>query len=164
MSVAFTGHMRDYRNPNYIRELTARVESLRISDDCHFLGLIPKLDQIAIMRSAAAIIQPTLFEGTPGGLAVSDAIGVGQRVIVSDIPVNREIQQYVDEYFPPTDARALFDAMCRVREQRIPRRSQELLLAAGLKRRRHFGRVLRLAFAMAVESSRQSSHYKSGTR
>jgi glycosyltransferase involved in cell wall biosynthesis len=164
MSVAFTGEMHDFRNSSYIRDLMARVETLGISDDCHFLGLIPKLDQIAIMRSAVAIIQPTLFEGTPGGLAISEAIGVGQRVIVSDIPVNREIQEYVDEYFPPTDARALFDAMSKLRDQPSPRPVQERLLAEGLERRRHFGRVLRSAFAIAVERSRQSSYTKSGTQ
>ena len=154
MSVAFTGQMQDYRNPGYVRGLMERVEALEISDNCHFLGLIPKLEQIAIMRSAIAVIQPTLFEGSPGGLAVADAIGVGQRVIVSDIPVNREIQQYVGDYFPPTDAGALFDAMCRLREQRSPRPVREQLLAEGLERRRHFGRVLRSAFAMAAEGSR----------
>ena len=154
MSVAFTGQMQDYRNPGYVRGLMERVEALEISDNCYFLGLIPKLEQIAIMRSAIAVIQPTLFEGSPGGLAVADAIGVGQRVIVSDIPVNREIQQYVGDYFPPTDARALFGAMCRLREQRSPRPVREQLLAEGLERRRHFGRVLRSAFAMAAEGSR----------
>ena len=117
MCVAFTAEMEDYRNPNYIKDLMARVQALGISDDCYFLGFIPKLDQIAIMRSAVALIQPTLFEGAPGGLSVSEVIGIGQRVIVSDIPVNREIEQYVAEYFPPTDARALFYAMCRVRKQ-----------------------------------------------
>jgi glycosyltransferase involved in cell wall biosynthesis len=161
MSVAFTGEMHDYRNPNYTQDLLGRVEALGISNDCHFLGRIPKLDQIAIMRSAAAVIQPTLFEGTPGGLAVSDAIGVGQRVIVSDIPVNREIQQYVDEYFSPTDARALFDAACRVLACAPPRPSPERLLMEGLERRRHFGTILRAAFARAAERSNQLSQTKS---
>ena len=158
MSVAFTGQMQDYRNRNYVLDLMARVEALGVSGDCHFLGLIPKLDQIAIMRSAIAIIQPTLFEGAPGGLVVSDAIGVGQRVIVSDIPVNREIQQYVDEYFPPADPRALFDAMCRLSERPSPRQIPEQLLAEGQERRRKCGKVLRSAFATAVEYSRQSVH------
>jgi glycosyltransferase involved in cell wall biosynthesis len=156
MSVAFTGEMQDYRNPAYVKDLIARVEALGISKDCHFLGLIPKIDQIGIMRSAIAIIQPTLFEGAPGGLSVSEAIGVGQRVIASDIPVNREIEQYVDEYFPPTDAKALFYAMCRVREQVNSEPVQQQLLTEGLERRRHFGRVLRSAFAKAVENSKES--------
>ena len=157
MSVAFTGQMHDYRNENYVHDLNARAKALGISEHCRFLGLIPKLDQIAIMRSAVAVVQPTLFEGTPGGLAVYDAIGVGQRVIVSDIPVNREIEQYVDEYFPPTDAQALYDAMCKVQEQSSPRQVQERLLAEGVERRRNFGRILMSAFAMAVEKSRKSN-------
>ena len=157
MAVAFTGQMHDYRNPRYVNDLMARVQTLGVRDDCHFLGLIPKLDQIAIMRSALAVIQPTLFEGSPGSLAVADAIGIGQRVIVSDIPVNREIEQYVTEFFPATDPKALFDAMSRVSEKPHIRRLQEELVAEGVERRRHFGRILRSAFAMATEGVRQSS-------
>ena len=157
LSVVFTGEMQDYRNANHIQSLMTRVKDFGISTRCHFLGLIPKLDQISIMRSAVAIIQPTLFEGAPGGLAVSDAVGVGRPVIVSDIPVNREIQQYVDEYFQPTDARALFSAMCRAGENARPMMAKEQLLAEGLERNRCFGKVLRSAFAMAVEKSRSVS-------
>ena len=164
MPVVFTGQMLDYRNPNYVTDLMARVKALGISDDCHFLGLIPKLDQIAIMRSAVAVIQPTLFEGSPGGLASAEAIGVGQRVIVSDIPVNREIQQYVSEFFPPTDAKTLFDAMCRLWKRPGARATHDQLLAQGLERRRHFGRVLRSAFAIAFESAKQPIHAKSEFR
>ena len=56
------------------------------------LGLIPKYDQIQIMRGAVAVIQPTLFEGGPGGGAVYDAVSIGTPVILSDIPVNREVE------------------------------------------------------------------------
>jgi hypothetical protein len=83
---------------------------------------------------------------------------VGQRVIVSDIPVNREIEQYVTEYFPPNDAKALFNAMCKLREQPSPRPIQDRLLAEGLERRRHFGNVVGSAFALAVERTRQKAN------
>ena len=156
MAVAFTGEMHDYRNQRYVTDLMVRVQTLGVRDDCHFLGLIPKLEQIAIMRAALAVIQPTLFEGSRGGLAVADAIGIGQRVIVSDIPVNREIEQYVTEFFPATDPEALFNVMSRVSEKPYVRRLQEELVAEGVERRRHFGKVLWSAFAMATKGLRQS--------
>ena len=109
--------MDDYRSPDYAGRLVARVQTLGIADACHFLGLIPKLDQIALMREAIAVIQPTLFEGGPGGGAVYAAIGLGQPVIVSDISVNREIAECIDEYFAPDDPKALLACMCRVKDK-----------------------------------------------
>jgi hypothetical protein len=53
---------------------------------------------------------------TPTGLSSHDATSVGQRLIVSDIPINKEIEMYVDHYFNPTDARALLDRMRKVGE------------------------------------------------
>jgi glycosyltransferase involved in cell wall biosynthesis len=151
LCVVFTGEMNDYRNSSYAGTLGARVQTLGISDVCHFLGLIPKLDQIAIMREAIAVIQPTLFEGSPGGLAICDAVSLGQRVILSDIPVNREIQQYVDEYFLPDKPRALFASMCRVKGEARPKIDRDTLLREGRDRSRHCGTVLWDAFALAAE-------------
>src|SRR5262249_24896424 len=101
IDMVFTGPMSDYRAPNYVPDLLSRVRDVGVESNCRFLGLIPKLDQIAIMRSAVAVVQPTLFEGGPGGGAVYDAIAIDCPVIVSDIPVNREIEGYVDSFFAP---------------------------------------------------------------
>jgi glycosyltransferase involved in cell wall biosynthesis len=154
--VVFTGEMDDYRSPDYAGSLVARVQKLGIADACHFLGLIPKLDQIALMREAIAVIQPTLFEGGPGGGAVYAAIGLGQPVIVSDISVNREIAEYVDEYFAPDDPKALLACMCRAMDKARPKRDRASLLREGRDRSRHCGTVLRSAFALAVERSQRS--------
>ena len=162
LCVVFTGEMADYREPSYVQKLAARVHALGIGDACHFLGLIPKLDQIAIMRDAIAVVQPTLFEGGPGGGAVYDAVSLGQRVIVSEIPVNREIEQFVEEYFPPGDARALYASMCRASDKARPKRDRETLLRAGGERRRRCGTILRSAFALAIERSSQSRHAARG--
>jgi hypothetical protein len=52
-------------------------------------GVIPKRHQVELVKGATALIQPTLFEGGPGGLSVPlhDTL-----VLDSDIPVNREIR------------------------------------------------------------------------
>jgi hypothetical protein len=76
--------------------------------------LIPKLDQISLIRAARGVVQP-LFEGNPGGLSSHDAISVGH-VGHSDQQRDREIETYVDHYFNPTDARALLDIMRKVGE------------------------------------------------
>jgi glycosyltransferase involved in cell wall biosynthesis len=158
MSVVFTGSMHDYRSPNYVRDLMCRAEELRVTSNCYFLDLIPKLDQIAIMRSAIAVIQPTLFEGGPGGGAVYDAVSVGQRVIVSDIKINREIKEFVDEYFDPSSPRMLYEAMCKIVAAEPKKHSPEALMSEGQKRRRHFGNVLRSAFEGAMKNFSSIKH------
>ena len=89
--IVFTGKMNDTRFPEYVNDFLHLVEKLTLSDHITFLGYIPKRDQLEIMKSANAVIQTTLFEGTPGGGAVYDAIALGVPAIVSDIPINYEL-------------------------------------------------------------------------
>ena len=88
-----TGKTEDNRFPRYFDELKSTIRELGLSSRVRFLGFIPKQDQIQIVRQSVAVVQPTLFEGGPGGGAVYDAIAVGARAIVSDIPINREIEE-----------------------------------------------------------------------
>ena len=148
---AFTGTPHDDRNPGYFGRLMQKAKDAGVADDFKVLGLIPKLDQISLMRAARGVVQPSLFEGTPGGLSSHDAISVGQRLIVSDIPINREIETYVDHYFNPTDARELLDAMRKVGAPSKMKPPPDELIRLGIERRRECGRVLRAAFSRAIE-------------
>ena len=147
---AFTGTPHDDRDPGYFGRLMQKAKDTGVAHDFKVLGLIPKLDQISLMRAARSVVQPSLFEGNPGGLSSHDAISVGQRLIVSDIPINREIETYVDHYFNPTDARALLDGMRKVGEPSM-KTSPDELIRLGIERRRECGRVLRAAFSRAIE-------------
>lgn len=97
--IVCTGKMEDYRFPRYLRDLQAMITELDLTDKIHFLGYISKNDQIQIMRQALAVLQPTLFEGGPGGGAVYDAVALGIPAIISDIPVNREIEDENIHFF-----------------------------------------------------------------
>jgi glycosyltransferase involved in cell wall biosynthesis len=148
---AFTGTPYDDRDPGYFGRLMQKAKDTGVADDFKVLGLIPKLDQISLMRAARSVVQPSLFEGNAGGLSSHDAISVGQRLIVSDIPINREIETYVDHYFNPTDARALLDIMRKVGEPSKMKSLPDELIRLGIERRRECGRVLRAAFSRAIE-------------
>lgn len=91
VNMVFTGRMEEPRKPGYIDSLHQMVEDLGVGDMIRFLGYIPKDDQLEIIKSAVAVLQPTLFEGGPGGGAVYDAVSLGVRSIVSDIPINHEL-------------------------------------------------------------------------
>lgn len=89
--VVFTGRMEDNRHPGYSQSVARLASDLKLEDRIEFLGYLPKDRQLALMKHSCALIQPTLFEGGPGGGSTFDAVSIGVRVIVSDIPVNLEL-------------------------------------------------------------------------
>jgi len=94
-----TGENKDTRNDKYGSYINSELEKLECKDNIHIIGFIPKSDQIIIMSGAIALIQPTLFEGGPGGGSVYNALCLGVPCLVSDIDVNREIIGYDTVYF-----------------------------------------------------------------
>lgn len=149
-----TGATEDFRDPDYFGRLTAAIRNAGLEHRIHILGLIPKLDQIALMRGCLAVVQPTAFEGGPGGGSVFDAVALGVRSIVSDIPVNREIEGLVTAYFPLNDAAALTDAMEAVlAAPPAAPADQHVMMAAGTRRRLAMGEVLWAAADHAMRAA-----------
>ena len=72
------------------------ISELDLVDNTRMLDHIPRCDLVSLMRSSLAVIQPTTFEGGPGGGSVAMALSLGIPCIVSDIEVNKEIGQ--DKY------------------------------------------------------------------
>ena len=97
--IACTGSTEDYRNEGYISEIRQMISDLKLEKHFRILGLIPKLEQIEVMKHARALIQPSLFEGDPGGCSTYDAVGLDIPVILSDIPVNLEAKEYSQAYY-----------------------------------------------------------------
>lgn len=93
LHLVLTGDPVDHRDPRHFGRILDLAKNLGIEDETHFLGLIPKSEQLSLMRTCEALVQPTQFEGGPGGGAVYEAIGLGVPAVVSDILVNREINQ-----------------------------------------------------------------------
>ena len=87
-NVVFTGHLHDHRQPSYADTVLQTIHKLGIAKQVYLVGLIPKLDQIQLMRHSLAVIQPSLFEGW--STLVEDARCLGKRMILSDLPVNLE--------------------------------------------------------------------------
>ena len=89
-------------------------EGIFYKSSLFFLGLIPKIEQIEIMKGAIAVIQPTLFEGGPGGGSVWDAISLGIPSIVSDIKTNLEVKHKMLTFFKSGNYIDLTDKMEKV--------------------------------------------------
>ncbi len=131
IEMVLTGDPVDHRDPCHYANLIALTRELGIEDRIHSLGLIPKRDQIALMRGCQALIQPTLFEGGPGGGSVYEAVGLGIPVIVSDIPINREIDIGRVAFFRAGDPHSLAEQMAHaINPTSAMETSSELLKAS----------------------------------
>jgi glycosyltransferase involved in cell wall biosynthesis len=150
-----TGLLHEPRDAGHVTRLRRLVEDLGLADRVAFLGYIPKGDQTALMRGAMAVVQPTLFEGGPGGGAAWDAIAVGTPVIVSDIPVNLEIANEEVVFFKSGDPGDLARAMLDLPSSPPGRRSPAELLRRGHERARELGRVLVACSEMACREGRE---------
>jgi glycosyltransferase involved in cell wall biosynthesis len=136
--IVCTGKTSDYRIPDYFKQLQAHIDNLGLTQRIHFLGYIPKMYQIAIMRNSLALIQPTLFEGSPGGAAVEDAVALGVPVVLSDISVNNAVEGDNIIFFIAHNADDLALKMQVMLEQKIQRPSNVILLDQAGRRVERF--------------------------
>lgn len=83
-----TGGKNDYRNQHYYENLLSYIKENKLESTIKILGFINRDDQIQLFRCAAAVLQPSLFEGR--NTSIEDAKALGKKLIVSDIPIHIE--------------------------------------------------------------------------
>lgn len=109
-----TGAQSDRRNEAHFASLQAFIAQEGLTPQVRFLGLIDRRDQVEVLRHAAAIVQPSLFEGW--STVVEDVRASGRPILLSDLPVHREQDPPRCTFFAPEDDAALASAL----EQRWP--------------------------------------------
>ena len=103
--VAMTGKFpKDPASP-YLKELSRLVESHHLDGQLSFLGLIPRAEQLLLMKNAQAVVQPSLFEGW--STVIEDAKSLQAPVIASSLEVNKEQLGVYGTYFDPHDPEGL---------------------------------------------------------
>lgn len=100
-----TGSIEDPRNPEYYQNLLSKIDQLGM-DNINILGIIPRKEQIQILKNADIVIQPSLFEGW--GTSVEEAKRLGLKIILSDIPVHREQKEDNHLLFSKNDSNDLY--------------------------------------------------------
>lgn len=123
----FTGQMNDYRNKEYTEKLKKYFAGESIANITKNLGFLERKEQLIIMKNAAFLIQPSLFEGW--GTVLEDAKVLDKRVILSDLPVHEEQKYEKCSLFKPTDANDLLDKV-----KRLLNENSEDHLSDGLER------------------------------
>jgi glycosyltransferase involved in cell wall biosynthesis len=116
--VVCTGSIYDFRQPDYSNTILQTIHTLGIAQQIYLLGLIPRLDQIQLMRCSLAVIQPSLFEGW--STVVEDARCLGKLMILSDLPVHLEQNPPNSVFFERYSADSLAAILGDWWEQRSP--------------------------------------------
>lgn len=107
-NLLFTGEYKDPRSEKVINEIKKYIYQNKLSNFVEISGRIKKNIQLNLLNKSEALIQPTLFEGGPGGGSVYDAISLDVPVILSNIEVNREIKYNKTLFFNPYDYKELY--------------------------------------------------------
>ena len=112
--ILFSGKEVDYRHPDYSSSLKKMVKDAGLEDNILFLGFIDRKEQLAIMKGAISIIQPSLFEGW--STVIEDAKVFNKKIIVSELQVHREQLQDNPNcvFFNPQSENDLADAIINI--------------------------------------------------
>jgi glycosyltransferase involved in cell wall biosynthesis len=107
-----TGSTKDHRAPEYFAHLRQIIDNSRLREYIHILGVIPRIEQIQLMRRAMAVVQPSLFEGW--STVIEDARALGKPILLSDLPVHYEQAPDHAEYFNRMDTNDLIQKISRL--------------------------------------------------
>ncbi len=89
--IAATGKQMDPRDADYFPSLMHLIDSSGLRENFRLLGLIPHEHIAALMRSCAALINPSTFEGW--STTVEEAKAMGTPMILSSLRVHQEQSQ-----------------------------------------------------------------------
>ena len=99
VSIGITGRFPEQPDSPYMQELHDIINKNHLKKSIKFLGLIPRGDQLLLMKYSKAIIQPSLFEGW--STVIEDAKSLQVPVIAANLNVNIEQLGDTGTYFEP---------------------------------------------------------------
>lgn len=99
ISIGITGRFPEQPDSPYMQELHDIINKNDLKSSIKFLGLIPRGDQLLLMKYSKAILQPSLFEGW--STVIEDARSLQVPVIAANLNVNIEQLAEKGTYFEP---------------------------------------------------------------
>jgi len=97
--LVITGKLPEVSGSPYFSELNKIISENKLQKQIKILGVIPRIDQLQIMKYSQAVLQPSLFEGW--STVIEDAISLNVPVIASNIKVNIEQLGDMGIFFDP---------------------------------------------------------------
>jgi glycosyltransferase involved in cell wall biosynthesis len=107
--LAMTGRFPDASYSSYMQELHSIINEHKLQSQISLLGIIPRNEQLLLMKHAQAVLQPSLFEGW--STVIEDAISLQVPVVASNLPVNIEQLGPDGIYFEPHDDNKLAEIL-----------------------------------------------------
>jgi len=95
------------------------------------------MEQVQLLRDCDLIVQPSLFEGW--STVVEDAKALGQRIVLSDLPVHREQEPPAALFFDPMSPQDLVLQVTAVLDGAVERVDEVVARAAAERSAREFG-------------------------
>ncbi len=159
-----TGLERDPRQPDHMARVRDFVTANGLAEQVRFLGMVPREHQVEIFRRAAAVLQPSRFEGW--STVVEDTKAVGRPLIVSDIDVHREqTEGLAVSFFRVGDWEDLADVLERVWPTLAPGPDHTAEAAAQVRMERRQLEAGRQFLAILRETTvLHSAHSRGNTR
>ena len=138
--ILFTGSQDVNRGKGrYADKLLSIMKDSDLDNYIQFLGVVDRKEQLALMKGARALIQPSFYEGW--STLVEEAKALNQYILLSDLPVHREqIDQNVT-FFDPNDHHKLADII--LEEMLNP---HKLVIIDYSKHVQKFGETIRSTF------------------
>lgn len=152
LHLVMTGKLEDSRSPKYIAAIKDLLEEKSMRSRVHYLGYIPKSDQIAVLRRSIAVIQPSLFEGGPGGGVAYNAVSLGVPLILSDIKINREVIGDRVAYFKANSVESLYSALINLAVQDYPKIPNRELIERGNKNKLSLAKTLQTVIDTSIKN------------
>jgi glycosyltransferase involved in cell wall biosynthesis len=97
--IVFTGKTDDYRNPEFSKSIFNFIDSNNLSPYVRILGLIPREDQLSLLKNCVAVVQPSKFEGW--STIIEDGKSLSKKIIASSIGVHIEQLENKADFFDP---------------------------------------------------------------
>ena len=137
-----TGETFDSRFPNHFKNLSGKFLNLINEGYIKILNVIPKNDQINLISSSLGLIQPTLYEGGPGGFSVYESISVGKKVIISNIPINKEINKGNKIFFKAHNSNDLYLKLKKIINKKNTDENKKILILQSKKNKIRLGNFI----------------------
>ncbi len=110
-NVVFTGKPDQAQDMELVTEIEQYLAVNDLSDQVQLLGLLPRTDQLSLMKNSICVIQPSKFEGW--STVIEDAKTMQKLVIASNLDVHLEQLGDKGIYFDPDNVDELAEAMTR---------------------------------------------------
>ena len=124
LNIVSTGHNFDYRNPEHFNYILELIKKYKLEKYYYYLGVLPYIDVMSLMKNSIAVINPSLFEGWSS--TIEQAKSYGKKIILSNIKVHTEQNPKGAEYFHPANANQKSKILLNIHKRKEFKNDQKL--------------------------------------